>query len=545
MFKHSLTIRNFRSIAKPLTLPFQRKSTLLVGQNNIGKSNVLRLLAILFNNASDRIDETYDFGQEDIKVYLSATITKCDFLDLLKDYNSARSLAIRKDFESINLGYFLSKKGLSTDPSSHSSISSVIPDNYFHTDFLNDFGQRNSDYRANIAIMAQRISVLRALEGTTYLPNIRFITQENQEPAHFSATPFPGHTVAFGEVIRTLSIMDRPEYEHISKQKELMEALCDFMAFCLDCRSVTLQIPTGRKTILININGQVRPISSLGTGVEQILMIGLASIGFPGKLVLIDEPELHLHPRAQRQVMRYLNENVDAQFVMATHSAAILDSVEADIIQIYTEDGESSSKTVSSNRKRYLAIRDLGHSPSDLVQTRFAIWVEGPSDRIYLNHWISRTDNGLNEGIDYTILYYGGRVLAQHSFEDVEKDLVKAVTLCRAFAVIMDSDRRPGKLDINATKNRIRDEVEREGGFCWITEGREIENYLPVAVIEQLATDVRGVNIPTDKLDQILDPSTVSKVDFARKAISIPNEEWPMDLAARVAALVSQIRAAR
>jgi energy-coupling factor transporter ATP-binding protein EcfA2 len=426
------------------------------------------------------------------------------------------------------------------------SIYKAISKPYFSSsDFLNDTGSRNSEYSTNVRSFMNNISPLNALGGTTYLPNIRFITEQGHEPKQFAKTSFPGHTVAFGKVIDTLARMDRPSFEDMEEEKRRLKQICDFLAFCLDCRSATIEVPADRKTILIGINGRIRPLASLGTGIEQLLMIGLASIGFPGKLVLIDEPELHLHPTAQRRIMKYLNESVDAQFVMATHSAPILDAIDADIIQLTDEEGTTASRTIASNRDRSQAVRDLGHSPSELVQTKFAIWVEGPSDRVYLNSWISKMDATLVEGIDYTILFYGGRILSQHSFEDGESDLVKAATLCRAFAVVIDSDRKPDKPRINATKNRVRTEIESEQGFCWITEGREIENYIPVDVVRKVAAELAGVTPQTDKLGQVLDATKVNKVEFARKAIAIPTDEWPLDLKKMVTELVGRIQSAR
>ncbi|PBC04914.1 hypothetical protein CK220_07890 [Mesorhizobium sp. WSM3860] len=111
--------------------------------------------------------------------------------------------------------------------------------------------------------------------------------------------------------------------------------------------------------------------------------------------------------------------------------------------------------------------------------------------------------------------------------------------------MVIDSDRKPDRPNLNATKSRVKLEVEREGGFCWITEGREIENYLPRQVIESVASDVAGVTIQEDKREQILNPEKVNKADFARKAVSIKSDEWPLDLKKMMTELVTRIRAAR
>ena len=42
----------------------------------------------------------------------------------------------------------------------------------------------------------------------------------------------------------------------------------------------------------------------------------------------------------------------------------------------------------------------------------------------------------------------------------------------------MDSDKATSRSPVNATKLRIKKELEGHGGIVWITKGREIENYI-------------------------------------------------------------------
>ena len=52
--------------------------------------------------------------------------------------------------------------------------------------------------------------------------------------------------------------------------------------------------------------------------------------------------------------------------------------------------------------------------------------------------------------------------------------------------IVIDSDKRDADDDINDTKKRILDEF---GDKCWITKGREIENYLNSQGLEQKIKD--------------------------------------------------------
>jgi predicted ATPase len=543
VFDGAVTFSNYRSIKSPLTIPFSKKITLIIGPNNVGKSNVLRFLAILWNRNFEHIDEVYDFPDREKAV--SVTITASADHVLQKIANRPFALATYEDAgkPTLPFDFTVHRGGIDNRvaPTTKEVFWDYVSD--ARNRFLNDFRQASGP-DANMHVLNEAMSPISDLPGTVYLPNLRFITPPGREPERFVESRFAGDTVGFSSVVTQLAAMDRPAFDQRHLKERLAE-IGNFMAYCLERKSVRIEVPDGRKTIHLNIDGDERTIASLGTGVEQLLMIGLAAIGFGEKLVLIDEPELHLHPRSQKLIVKYLNERVEGRFVIATHSAAILDAIDADVVHLYQIAGGAVHRTLSSNRERYEAVRDLGHSPSELLQTRYAIWVEGPSDRTYLNFWIKKVAPELVEGVDYTILFYGGKVLSHHSFSDDATELVKAISLHREFAVVMDSDRTPERPRINATKSRIVAEVEGQKGFCWLTDGREIENYLPIHVIAEVQKTTRGVSIPKDKRQQVLDPTSVKKTDFANKVVAIHTEEWPLDLKTRVTDLVTRIKAAK
>ncbi len=100
--------------------------------------------------------------------------------------------------------------------------------------------------------------------------------------------------------------------------------------------------------------------------------------------------------------------------------------------------------------------------------------------------------------------------------------------------VVIDSDRKKKRdTHINKTKTRIRKECETNGSVCWITHGREIENYLPREVVESaFAEEITFV--PTgrfEKFEKTLERSLLkahkknvhyekNKVKYAREFIT-------------------------
>ncbi len=129
---------------------------------------------------------------------------------------------------------------------------------------------------------------------------------------------------------------------------------------------------------------------------------------------------------------------------------------------------------------------DLGNRASDLVQSNFVVWVEGPTDRLYISHWLASYDPALVESAHYSIMFYGGSVLNHLAADDQEtSELIQLLQINRNLAVVIDSDKKSATAELNATKLRIVSELAKIDGYAWVTDGYTIENYIPAAVIRR------------------------------------------------------------
>ena len=65
------------------------------------------------------------------------------------------------------------------------------------------------------------------------------------------------------------------------------------------------------------------------------------------------------------------------------------------------------------------------------------------------------------------------------------KNFISLRRLNRRGVILIDSDRAKESDSINETKRRLAEEFNQGLGYAWITDGREIENYLPVDQVKQ------------------------------------------------------------
>ena len=342
------------------------------------------------------------------------------------------------------------------------------------------------------------------------------------------------------------SQQDRKKFEQINK----------FLQTVTDNLNATIEIPHERDTILVHMDGKSLPLESLGTGLHEVIILAAAATILENTVICMEEPELHLNPLLQKKLTHYLAAATTNQYFISTHSAAMMDTPGAEIYHVSLFDGESKVERVTSDRERSAICEDLGYHPSDLLQANCVIWVEGPSDRIYLKYWIRSIDPDLVEGIHYSVMFYGGRLASHLSANDPDElvdDFISLRRLNRRGVVVIDSDREKKGARINATKKRLRDEFEAGPGHAWITDGREIENYIPASHIQEAITQTKPSSKIASNIGKYENTLTIttrggkkaqaSKVDVARYVVENFTPDLSIhDLGSQLKKLVNFIR---
>lgn len=87
--------------------------------------------------------------------------------------------------------------------------------------------------------------------------------------------------------------------------------------------------------ILFKVMGRAVNFVDVGYGVAQSLPLVVEMVrGSPGTVYLIQQPEVHLHPKAQAELatlMGTLAESEDKQFIVETHSDYLIDRLRSDV----------------------------------------------------------------------------------------------------------------------------------------------------------------------------------------------------------------------
>lgn len=313
-------------------------------------------------------------------------------------------------------------------------------------------------------------------------------------------------------LVRRFITTSNPDLPRALVQEKLLESLN--RVFGDDGRFTEIQVlehddegaggPRGHWEIYLGEEGKgLVSLSGSGSGLKTVLLVLLNLLVIPevedrakSELVFgFEELENNLHPTMLRRLFGYLEEyslRNSCSIFLTTHSSVALDffgaSENAQVVHV-THDGEAArTATASAHFDQLRVVAELGARPSDLLQANGVVWLEGPSDRVYLNRWIELlTDGGLREGRDYQCAFYGGSLLARSQVkapDDANSSLANLFQVNPNIIVVCDSDRSSRSARLKDRVRRIKTEVAATpNGHVWITGTREIENYLPGPVL--------------------------------------------------------------
>lgn len=438
----------------------------IIGPNNVGKSNLLRYLleltelytGVFINSETDTRWKGLVVTRDKRWQFDANNIVKADMLIEYKSTKKIQYRWISIVHDKNKTDYFMSKSYLK---------NCSVPKKFQNKNNLITF-----------------LFIKRILQSITYLTTDRNPYQMNNKN---NSNKFDGNT--------TFNMLDwlfhNDDYsitqEFLDKFDRWMNILfgekMQFYSIRDDISKIIVETPSGQHNY---------ELKNMGSGVAQALM--LLTLCFYSKvqkkdlIILIEEPETNLHARALANLYRILEGEFSYfQTIITTHSHILLDKNYSkwSIARVMrNKQGISSIQTGITEKDRYEILDDLGVKASHLLLSNLTIWVEGPSDIYYIRNWINKLGykGVLEEDIHYSFAMYGGSNIKNHSIglsESRVDELVKIINFSQYAIVVFDKDNRNDKNKKEGIQRIINEADQNENIMLWETDGKEIENYVP------------------------------------------------------------------
>ena len=559
MSSFGLRICNFRSFGtEGGDLPNLGRINILIGKNNCGKSNVLRLICRTCANAFDPVLDVHPGEVGQPRTWLTVDLARAPFFD-----EKAQAVASTLDCGVVELRLSKNSEELRESvPEQIKDANSQALERLFRAFYGKG---HNAISRPGHAVSVYEKLCRKAvdwvaqewLKNVVMIPESRRVSDTAESKSKNGLRTFNG-----ASVIKSLFQMKNFSFgqdEQEVRYRRIEQLICELLGES----AVRLHVPHSADMLLVGLRGAaLRPLESFGSGIHQLVVLCAATVIEQNAVYCIEEPEISMHPALQRALVRFLQDGNDNNtYFITTHSNAFLDAADKASVYHVMHDGTRSTvrRVIDPNSTRRV-LDDLGYHASDLLQTNGVIWVEGPSDRVYLLNWLRLAGCELIENDHFSFMYYGGKVLAHYTGADAEPDtdpseFIELLKINRHAFLVMDRDGDSNVSPLNKTKLRIQSELGDDR--VWITQGREVENYLTQRVISAVIADRGGGNHaipfgPNESLEVALDGIEWGehkrvrlhpKVEFARDACEAMTDQdlECLDIRANINRLMEQM----
>lgn len=534
------TIKNFKSISPDgVSINFRKRFCVLVGKNNAGKTNILEALGLLFGTKNPRYIRVDSASYNDPS---ESIVIEAELEGL--DWGVGKALGLSDQ----QCGSLMCEgKRVQTEPGCI-VFRMTCPPTARGSEPTSEDDEEDSAKQIFEVFLANRYEVKRnenlrkAAVKHLLIPPVRSPGDQLSPSTwtvygHFLREVLAGSSQAdkLSELIteatkqlRDLLQSEANQLTRAAKATSYVDAI-DFQ-LTKDGNPVEL---LRNLSLAVTYKGRTEDISQVGTGTQSVVIIGVlelclrhrASRGM--RLFAVEEPELFLHPHAQRYVadlLRAIAEEEGSQVILTTHSASILaDTDILDVVRIERdEEGHTSCQRVPpdySHLESYQRI--LNSRTCEMMFADRVVLVEGTSEAILLPQ-ISRTlakfEDRRGLSFDYqnvSVVDVGGK-----DFFGAYADLLTQLGI--DWRIIADRDAlrgdslQPFKTNVGLDGTE-QDEEQigrlRDSGIAVLSHG-EIEDYYPDEALAQIAgCTTENVQGEKDKRRVVFDdPSTFAVV---------------------------------
>lgn len=515
MHQLEIKVKNYKCFSEEAGFDAIERVNLIIGRNNSGKSSLLDLIEAVTSNKYEFDRSTWRDNQRPQVIFKAAVSEEVAARTFPKNTSGGQISGNHGAYGQQYIGRTLKWSKSGEGRNNNSSL--VDCDDEGIRPPLRQSGDYHQRLPNNMPV---------ALEGKVFR---RLLAERDILPEPASTTDIQISTNGSGLTNAIQCFINKSDLPSDLVELSILDGLNEIFAHDACFTDIVCQLHDNNAwEIYLEEEHKGRiPLSQSGSGLKTVMAVLACLILVPhlenkpinSYVFGFEELENNIHPALLRRLNEYIYKaSIEHDFIyfLTTHSNVLIDQFskqsDAQIIHVTHDQQSSICTTALTYIENNGILDDLDIRASDILQSNGVIWVEGPSDRIYLNRWIDLwSDGSLKEGTHYQIIFYGGRLLSHLSAENPEDvdDGISILNANRNALILIDSDKRNQQSRINDTKQRIKDEFDRLDAFCWITRGKEIENYIPLEVVNarwgvQATEHVGRYDNYFDYLDQLV-----------------------------------------
>ena len=296
------------------------------------------------------------------------------------------------------------------------------------------------------------------------------------------------------------------------------------------------------------------PLEKSGTGVAQVIAILTVMMTLDNAIIVIDEISSFLHPSAAKSLLRIIQMYYSShQYIISTHSPEVISSAQADSIHLIRRHGFNSEVVrldLDNVRQLVELAEHLGIAMTDVFAADHVIWVEGSTEELCLRYLFETCVGPMPQGVVFSSVVSTGEFIRKDKRRELVFEIYERISKVSAPLVkeVTFSFDREG-----LTEEQRQELTRRSRGKVKLLPRRNFECYLldPSAIaafivgrLPDLAGKVNADDVKERIQTIAQDPKFRTSLDWDG---NITDEGWlaQIDAAALIDRLCSDITDAR
>ncbi len=529
----SIKVKNFRRFID-VEIPFKKK-TVLLGENNTGKSSILDILEAVFNPTR----RTYLISEEDISHGSPEGVS----IQVIIEIRPMENKKFRREEQVI----FDPNIDILEDESERLLL-----------EFKYSYDEESEEYRPRLNFIKSdgndsgfvRHDVKRSIP-LFVIPALRSAAHDLMSKSGTWVRMVGNMEIAREKREKVKSIADNVAKEIMQillGEEKLSKTRYEFMDILESVlwgrdlggeMSFSVLPPNQREfiqslQIMLRNPGDIESLAimSHGEGTQSVAVVALmmayvSSIGFPNAIIAVEEPENHLHPHATRALVSMLH-NKEQQVILTTHSSDVADIVQPMEIVLLKRRG---AKTVA----RYIPddyftpndlnkiLRFIRSAGSEMYFAKCILLTEGETEHMALPVFARALGINLDQ-LGISIVGVSG----EGSFETFIR-LFQAAALDIPYLIMCDKDQAANdtskvlknlhvidpEVDLSNIEN-VREKLE-SAGLYFLPNG-DFERYVIEEGFEEEYTKAFGEVFGTTRMESYFHKREMSDSSFSHKS---------------------------
>jgi predicted ATPase len=467
-----LTLKNYRCFVSPVTIEIRKGFTAFVGINNAGKSTAMRFL-LEFRPVLQAISQKSGVQQS---LHSGSTITQLlHVFDMEEVFSNLNAGPIEFLFEFFydpgESGYkHTHEKFLFTCSRKLNLTSKIFLDGVCITD-VNP---------GNISIHDQKQLLVISNQARCKLTNL------------YETAGSLANTLYVGPFRNTINVGSRDDYLDIKigeafiaqfrdlktgpnkKANTGISRLTEDIRRVFEFDSLDISPAADGRSLHFTVNNRPFKQHELGSGLSHfIVVLANASVRTPA-WVLIDEPELNLHPTLQLDFLTTLGKYASEGVWFSTHSLGLARAAAEQVYSVLREaDGDSKVRPFASTPRLSEFLGEMSFSSHKELGFEKVLLVEGPTEVKTVQQFLRMISK------DHKVL-----LLPLHGYLPRADELEEILRITTNVAVLIDSERNFEGVTLSAPRQSFIDLCQSKGLTAHALDRRATENYFPDAAIK-------------------------------------------------------------